>query len=160
MSFQLLRVALNRTSDRNVLFMIHTYVVFLWYLTSISNAMKYIEMNVPWIGLVALLNSLIKTPSIDFAKVVASVILSSDSGAKWRPLCKDFLLQSQLYFRGYNFNAWFKVTAINNKKQTLKLLCMHVSCMKHILWVCHKIAVHSRWFMFDLMLKQFVVLKS
>ena len=95
MLFHLFAVALNRPSDENIFPMVHIYVIFLWYLSSIPNGMKYIEADVPWSALVTFLNFLSRTPSVDFTTVMAQEVPGSEYGNKWRPLCEDFPLRGQ-----------------------------------------------------------------
>lgn len=130
-----LSISLQRVGDKNVWPLVHVSLVFLWSLTFVNEAMKYVERDVPWCGICSFLNNLAK-PEAMTAKIWADAFPHPGG----RPLPEDFGIRGQLYSQWYFPDRWFSDATIDDEERTLELPSMTAYRVERILWLGVRIA--------------------
>ena len=136
LTFSTLSISLQRVGDKNVWPLVHVSLVFLWSLTFVHKAMKYVERSVPWSGICSFLNNLAKPEAITNARIWADTFPHRDG----RPLPEDFQIRGQPYSRWYHPDKWFTNATIDDEERTLELPSMTALRAERILWLGMRIA--------------------
>ena len=136
LTFSTLSISLQRVGDKNVWPLVHVSLVFLWSLTLVEKAMKYLERNVPWGLICSFLNNLAKPEAMAAARIWADSFPHSDG----RPLPEDFQIRGQPYSRWYHPDKWFTNATIDDEERTLELPSMMALRAERILWLGMRIA--------------------
>ena len=147
-----LKVWLNRETDRDTHCLIHTYLVFIWSLVTAQEAWKpfeketvwrNIEKSLPWFLICQFLNTVALStnwpPKIFSESFPESSEKHSDMGMSF-PLPEDFLLQGQIYSQWYFPSTWFTETTVGDGEDHLELRSTTQTRLERILWLGHRIA--------------------
>ena len=138
-AFITLSVSLKRPEDPNVHPLVHVYLVFLWTLVGAEQAMRCIEIYVPWIGICSFLNSL-STPSRSADLSLRSEEFPEREEGPGRPLPEDFVMRGQLYSQRYFPESWFSNAMIDDDERSLDLPSMICERADRLFWLGHRIA--------------------
>ena len=136
LTFSTLSISLQRVGDKNVWPLVHVSLVFLWSLTLVDKAMKYVERAVPWSGICSFLNNLAKPEAMASSRIWADAFPHPDG----RPLPEDFQTRGQPYSRWYYPDKWFTNSTIDDEERTLELPSMTALRVERILWLGMRIA--------------------
>ena len=141
LAFMTLRISLKH-HDRNVIPLVHVYLVFLWSLLSVETAMEAVEQDVPWTEICSFLNLLTTKHRFSLSKSQSNGFSNpdndkQDSGA---PLAEDFVLRGQMYTQSYFPQHWFTDTMDDDDERTLDPPSMVEPREKRILWLGFQIA--------------------
>ena len=136
LTFSTLSISLQRIGDKNVWPLVHVSLVFLWSLTLVDRAMKYVERSVPWLAVCSFLNNLAKPEAMTSARIWADAFPHPDG----RPLPEDFQIRGQPYSRWYHPDKWFTNATIDDEERTLELPSMTALRVERILWLGMRIA--------------------
>ena len=136
LTFSTLSISLQRVGDKNVWPLVHVSLVFLWSLTFVDKAMKYVERSVPWSGICSFLNNLAKPEAMTTSRIRADSFPHPDG----RPLPEDFQIRGQPYSRRYHPDKWFSNATIDDEERTLELPSMTALRVERILWLGMRIA--------------------
>ena len=138
LTFSILKLALQRPGDPNILPHAHVSLVFLLSLSTVYVAMSYIEKDVPWSEIASFLNRLAITSKVE--------IRSEDKGfpqpkkGVGRPLPEDFAIHGQIWSQGYFPNGWFENAMVDDEERSLELPSMAEPRVERILWLGARIA--------------------
>ena len=135
LTFSTLSICLQRVGDKNVWPLVHVSFVFLWSLTFVDKAMKYVQRDIPWSGICSFLNNLAK-PEAMTARIWANDFPQTDG----KPLPEDFQIRGQLYSQWYFRDKWFENTMVDDEERTLELPSMTALRVERILWLGMRIA--------------------
>ncbi len=131
--FTSLTIVLNRIENKNVISLVHVYLIFLWSLAADDKAMIYVEQDISWIEICSFLNALIKSDTLTFR--VQTENFSKLENNVERSLSEDFIIREQIYSQWYFSDTWFKDAIIDDEERILKLSSMTASRVKRILWL-------------------------
>ena len=147
-TFETLSIALRRPSEKNVYPMIHFYMVFLWFLSTVPRAMELIERDVPWNAIVSFVNTLLKQGDL-MARLVSSSFPWGAYGNRARPLPEDFVMRGLLHTDDYFPPNWFQNAGIDDEERVLELPSFNAPRVDRIVSCCLKIASLRIWIVFD-----------
>ncbi|MCJ1271160.1 hypothetical protein MMC22_011059 [Lobaria immixta] len=168
LAFSILSVCLQRIGDKNVLPLVGVYLVFLWDLAQTKLAIKYVESDIPWVGICSFLNALAKPEALtsrvrseEFpgSKAIAgrpppdaaNNQLIPDQNLDDRPLPEDFVMRGQWYFPESRFNN----IMIDDEERSIELASMAAVRVERILWSGIRIASLNKWMTYDDATKKF-----
>ncbi len=138
-AFSTLSISLRRFEDPNVHPLVHVYLVFLRTLVSIEQAMRCIEVQVPWKAICLLLNYL-STPSRAADPSFRSKEFPEPEEGPGRPLPEDYIIRGQLYSQWYFPETWFTDAMIDDDERSLDLPSMAQPRADRLYWHGHCIA--------------------
>ena len=138
LTFSTLSISLQRLSDKNVWPLVHVSLVFLWSLTVVDKAMRYVERDVPWSQLCSFLNNLARPETLT-AKVLVDAFPQPEAGGT--PLPEDFAIRGQVYSQWYFPDGWFKAALVDDEEErTQDPPSMIAPRIERILWLGMRIA--------------------
>ena len=104
LALDILKVALNRIGDKNILPHVHVFLVFILGLFALPQRVtQYVLERFPWDQLAFFLNTLASSEDVDSRVQALSDFLSHDH----RPLPEDFLIRGQIWCLGFFPTGWF-----------------------------------------------------
>lgn len=138
LTFSILKLALQRTGDKNILPHAHVCLVFLLSLSAVRHAMNYVERDVPWNEIASFLNALAKSNEID-SRSEDSQFPQPEKGVG-RPLPEDFAINGQIWSQGYQPRGWFEDAMVDDEERSFELPSMAVPRVERIFWLGIRIA--------------------
>ena len=138
LTFSILKLAIQRTGDKNILPHAHVSLVFLLSLSAVPQAMDYIEKDVPWHELASFLSSLAKSNDID-PRNEDPHFPQPEKGVG-RPLPEDFAINGQIWSQGYHPSGWFENAMVDDEERSLELPSMAAPRIERIFWLGIRIA--------------------
>lgn len=138
-AFKTLSVCLRRPEDPNVHPLVHVYLVFLWALVKVEQAMRCIETYVPWNGICSFLSSL-STPSRATKPSLRYKDFPEPEKGPGRPLPEDYVMRGQLYSQRYFPEAWFADAMIDDDERSLETASMAEPRADRLFWLGRCIA--------------------
>ena len=134
LTFSTLALALLRLGDKNVLPHVHVSLAFLLCVSLVPKIMRSIEQYVPWVLLVAFLNTLGK-PGVKFARVEAEKFPAPENGTG-AYLPKDFSMRGQVWCQQYHPEGFFgEDCPIDDEERSLEMPSMAPSRVERCLWL-------------------------
>ena len=137
-AFSTMSISLRRYKDPNVHPLVHVYLVFLRTLVTVEQAMRCIEVYVPWEEICVFLNYLSasrkKKPSL------RSRDFPEPEEGRGRPLPEDYVMRGQLYSQWYFPEAWFADPMIDDDERSLEVASMAEPRADRLFWLGHCIA--------------------
>ena len=133
LAFSCLSIALRRIRDKNVLSLVHIYLVFLRSFATVEKAMAYIEQNISWTEICLFLNALIKS-NILTTRIFGKSFPEPEKTVA-RSLFEDFIIRGQIFNQSYFPDTWFKDGIIDDEERILELSSMTETRTERILWL-------------------------
>jgi hypothetical protein len=140
LAYGILRIALERTEDSNVLPHIHVWFVFPAYITCSVSAMLLLENEFPWVGLVNMLNTLLAKYECNRFEDGRFPVPGKGIG---RPLPEDYSLRGLGWARTYFPDRWFEDVQVDDEKRSEELPSTENTRIERILRPAARIAVVS-----------------
>ena len=159
LAFGTLRIALLRLGDKNVYPMIHVYLVFIYSMLDIDDAMHIFEQHVPWVEIVDFLNSMIKLsaePDMSPSRVFAKPFPTPHDGVG-RPLPEDFVMRGQPWTELFFPHTWFSDASIDDEERTLELPSFTAPRGQRMVWLGLRIADLKKWLLYNIESRTFEV---
>ncbi len=138
LTFSILKLALQRTGDKNVLPHVHVSLVFLLSISPLQHAMRHIEKDVPWTEIGSFLNTLAKSHKIG-PRSEEPHFPQPEKGVG-RPLPEDFAINGQIWSQGYHPSGWFENAMVDDEERSLELPSMAAPRVERIFWLGIRIA--------------------
>jgi len=143
LTFSILKLALQRTGDKNILPHAHVSLVFLLSLSAVQQAMSHIEKDVPWNEIASFLNTLAKSNEIG-PRSEDPHFPQPEKGVG-RPLPEDFAINGQIWSQGYHPSGWFENAMVDDEERSLELPSMAAPRVERIFWLGIRIASVTLW---------------
>lgn len=140
LAYDILKIALDRIGDVNVLPHVHIWLVFMMHIKTSEPATRLLENEFPWDALVAMLNFLIK--SFDSERFEGDMFPVPEKGVG-RPLPEDYTLRGLDWSRIYFPERWFEDAQVDDEERSLELPSMANIRVERILWLATRIAAVS-----------------
>lgn len=140
LAYDILKIALERIGDANVLPHVHIWLVFLMHIRTSEPATRLLENEFPWDSLVAMLNFLIK--SFDSEGFGGEMFPVPEKGVG-RPLPEDYTLRGLDWSKLYFPERWFEDAQVDDEERSLELPSMANIRVERILWLATRIAAVS-----------------
>ncbi|KAI9756298.1 MAG: hypothetical protein M1835_000766, partial [Candelina submexicana] len=138
LTFATLDVAAQRIGDPNVLPHVHVSFIFIFHLQFYHGALKLIENDVPWVPLVILLNTLLKSYETH-ERMQSSKFPEPEKGIG-RPLPEDFSLRGMEWTTNYYPEYWFSHAMVDDEERSLELASMAADRKERILWLAYQVS--------------------
>ena len=133
LTFSILKLALQRRGDKNILPHAHVSLVFLLSLSAVQHAMNHVEKDVPWNEIASFLNTLAKSNEID-SRSEDPHFPQPEKGVG-RPLPEDFAINGQIWSQGYHPPGWIENAMVAEEERSLELPSMAASRVERIFWL-------------------------
>lgn len=137
LAYDILKIALERIGDANVLPHVHIWLVFMMHIRTSDPATRLLENEFPWESLVAMLNFLIK--SFDGERFEGEKFPVPEKGVG-RPLPEDYTLRGLDWSRLYFPERWFEDAQVDDEERSMELPSMANIRVERILWLATRIA--------------------
>ncbi len=138
LTFSVLKLALQRPGDKNVLPHAHVSLMFLLRLSTVHRAMSYVDKDIPWGEIASFLNTLAKSDDID-SRIEDRRFPQPEKGVG-RPLPEDFAIRGQIWSQDYFPDGWFENAMVDDEERSLELPSMAAPRAERILWLGVRIA--------------------
>ena len=138
-AFSTLSICLTRLEDPNIHPLVHVYLVFLWTLVTVEQAMRCIEAYVPWNGICVFLTSLSTSSRAENPSLRSRDFPEPEEGPG-RPLPEDYVLRGQLYSQWYFPEAWFADAIIDDDEHSLEAPSTAKPRADRLFWLGRRIA--------------------
>lgn len=140
LAYEILKIALQRIGDANVLPHVHIWLVFMAHIKTCESATRLLENEFPWDSLVTMLNFLIE--SFDGERFEGEMFPVPEKGVG-RPLPEDYTLRGLDWARIYFPERWFENAQVDDEERSLELPSMANIRIERILWLAARIAAVS-----------------
>lgn len=144
LTFDTLRVVLQRFGDKNVLTHFHILLAFLSQVATLPYDTSYIFKYVQWEEFAFFLNTLAKSGTITPA--IESPSFLHEGEEDFRPLPEDYLIRGQLWAHSYYPSTWFG-GVVDEEERMLELASTIRSRTERILWLGIRLASVSRFYL-------------
>ncbi|KZF22918.1 hypothetical protein L228DRAFT_139580 [Xylona heveae TC161] len=138
LAFSVLKIALERIGDGNVLPHVHVSLVFLYHLSSQDGALATLASDIPWGALVTMLNSLLLSEIP--LNWMEGPYFPAQEGDDRRPLPEDYHMRGLLWTINYFPDAWFTDVLVDNSERFTEQPSMTPVREARILWLAHQIS--------------------
>lgn len=140
LAYDILKIALERIGDTNVLPHVHIWLVFMKNMKTSEPATRLLENEFPWDALVTMLNFLVK--NFDSERFEGEMFPVPEKGVG-RPLPEDYTLRGLDWARAYFPERWFEDAQVDDEERSLELPSMANIRVERILWLATRIAAVS-----------------
>ena len=127
---------------------VHVWLVFLWDVVRIDNAMKSFEIKIPWAPLCSYTNFLLQ-----HTDSVKHIIWNEDflyfEEMNERPLPEDHIMRGQLYTENFFPPGWFTNSKIDEEEKLLDKPSHSQHRRVRILWLMARLSTLGKWITFD-----------
>lgn len=137
LAYDILKIALERIGDTDVLPHVHIWLVFMMHIKTSEPATRLLENEFPWDSLVAMLNFLIK--SFESERFEGEMFPVPEKGVG-RPLPEDYTLRGLDWSRLYFPDRWFEDAQVDDEERSMELPSMANIRVERILWLATRIA--------------------
>ncbi|RMJ23758.1 hypothetical protein PHISP_05381 [Aspergillus sp. HF37] len=143
-AFETFAVVLNQIGDTNVYPALHVTLAFIWCLSRNCDAIKQVEMMVPWAGVARFLNTMVRydtdTSVIEHEQLPASL---------WKQVPEDFCLRGQAWSGLYYPPDFFGNSLTEEDGRWIEVPSLDVYRAYRCFWLAGRIAALHRWIEYD-----------
>lgn len=140
LAYDILKIALDRIGDTNILPHVHIWLVFMVHIKASEPATRLLENEFPWESLATMLNFLVE--SFDGERFEGESFPVPEKGVG-RPLPEDYTLRGLDWSRLYFPERWFEDAQVDDEERSIELPSMATIRVERILWLAARIAAVS-----------------
>jgi hypothetical protein len=152
-------VILRRFGDPNILPYLHTTLVFLHHLTSISAAINLVGEEFPWKLTALMLNTLLKSFD-DHARIEGESFPLPERREGHRPLPEDYAMRGLLWTDRYFPDGFFTYDLQDDDEKYMEAASFYEERRERVLYLGCRIAAArqgAKWLRYDAKARQFSV---
>ncbi|KAL7274419.1 hypothetical protein RUND412_002677 [Rhizina undulata] len=153
LAFKTLALVLERIGDENVLPHILCWMVFLVHVKNSDRAIKLLEIDFPWEGLIALLNELFqgfceKSREDSRDRITGENFPLPEKNSP-RYLPEDYILRGLDWSRKYFPDGWFDGEQVDPEERALDLPSFTNMRTERVLWLAFRLCATGDWLFFE-----------
>ncbi|KAK2744950.1 hypothetical protein FQN57_004080 [Myotisia sp. PD_48] len=130
----------GQIGDKSMLPSIHFSLAHIWSLALVPAAMRYIEVEIPWLALVAFLNTF-NRQGVSESRITSENFPMTEGGGTRYHLPEDFMLRGQIWSTLYYPEGFFEKNSIlDDEERLLELPSIAVPRAERCLWLACRLA--------------------
>jgi len=141
-------IHLQRVGDPNVPLFLHVTMVFMVYASYSPKAMKLLDANFPWKGLITMLNTLLRFYH-NYSRIEGDLLPVPDKN-DFRPTPEEFVIRGLFWTVRCFIPGWFRNKNIEDENQYKEDASMNTDYRpERILWLGCQLAKSGRWICYE-----------
>lgn len=142
-------VVLRRFGDTNILPYFHTILAFMYFLTSLPDAISLVGQEYPWKLTSLMLNTFLDSYTT-YARIEGEDFPQPEKGANHRPVPEDYAMRGLLWTESYLPDSWFTYDLQDDDEKYMELASFYEERKERILYLgCRIAAQGGRWLRYD-----------
>lgn len=153
------QIIVRRWGDLNCLPFIHTFLVWMYYVSFYPSAMGHIEKQFPWTLTAVMLNHIYHTCNFP-VRMDSEVFPGAVKGDSPRPLPEDFKMRGLIYAEDLFPENWYRDARVEEDEKQFELPSMTDQRKERILWLGRRIARTNKHLTWNESTRQFGVAEA